>query len=456
MNIYIGIEIKIRELESRLLLALEAAERGHTVVLGCKTETVDLASTGVLKPGLVHDKSITPSGKNIGVFRGLKDNGCILTSQDEEHGLFHESYDKFASQRFSEKTLQFAEKVFCWGKHDIKPLQRIFPEFNEKFKLTGSPRVDLWRPEFNTSYLSIGKNHALSFKKKYGEYILMPSNFILVLNEIPLWYRIKSKRNRGYYKKTEYEYDDYYEVAWRVELLAKIIKFIRRLSTEYPDKKIVIRPHPLEAMDAWPDIIGQVDNVHITREGSINSWIINATHVMHNGCTSGFEASASNIPVLALRFIPSIFEQVIPNSVGFSAFTEDQAIEIVNKIITNKHMEKRSIFRPKEAEQILNFHFCNLKGKFAFEKIVDEWEEINQHHLYESNNWDAVVAFINRNKEDSIDTGIITQRANLFHKFPSIEKEELNNIILKYQKSLDRFFNLKLKRLGRRSFIINN
>ena len=34
MNIYIKIEVKNREFEGRLLLALAAAERGHTVILG--------------------------------------------------------------------------------------------------------------------------------------------------------------------------------------------------------------------------------------------------------------------------------------------------------------------------------------------------------------------------------------------------------------------------------------
>ena len=61
MNIYIPIEVKVRELEGRTLLALAAAERGHQVILGSKKETLLSAVNGELPPGIVHMKSLTPS-----------------------------------------------------------------------------------------------------------------------------------------------------------------------------------------------------------------------------------------------------------------------------------------------------------------------------------------------------------------------------------------------------------
>ena len=61
MNIYIPIEVKIRELEGRTLLALAAAERGHQVILGSKMDALIPAVDGHLPPGIVHMKSLTPS-----------------------------------------------------------------------------------------------------------------------------------------------------------------------------------------------------------------------------------------------------------------------------------------------------------------------------------------------------------------------------------------------------------
>ena len=45
MNIYITLEIKKRELQSKLLLSLEAANRGHEVYLGRMMENLKKGDT---------------------------------------------------------------------------------------------------------------------------------------------------------------------------------------------------------------------------------------------------------------------------------------------------------------------------------------------------------------------------------------------------------------------------
>ena len=64
MNIYIKVEVKLRELESRLLLAMAAAEKGHEVLLGSNLLTLDLVKK-ILKPGIIFEKSIVPSERRI-------------------------------------------------------------------------------------------------------------------------------------------------------------------------------------------------------------------------------------------------------------------------------------------------------------------------------------------------------------------------------------------------------
>jgi surface carbohydrate biosynthesis protein len=87
MNIYLPIEVKVRELEGKVLLALAAAERGHTVILGEKKDTINMAKKGHLPPGIVHDKSLTPGEYKLINYKQLKEHGHLVTSQDEESGL---------------------------------------------------------------------------------------------------------------------------------------------------------------------------------------------------------------------------------------------------------------------------------------------------------------------------------------------------------------------------------
>src|SRR6056297_3421602 len=145
MNIYIPIEIKVRELEGRLLLALAAAERGHSVIVGEKKDTIGLANKGLLPPGLIHLKSITPHESMKKMLARLKKNGHAVTVQDEESGLLDETYDTFARLRFSEETIKSVDKVLAWGEYDSRSLKQYYSSQSDKIVVTGSPRVDFWR-----------------------------------------------------------------------------------------------------------------------------------------------------------------------------------------------------------------------------------------------------------------------------------------------------------------------
>ena len=69
MNIYFIVEIKKREFLSRFLLALEAASSGHQVYLG---NIAQLLERNLLKPGLIHHKSLTPNKNRINQLKNLK------------------------------------------------------------------------------------------------------------------------------------------------------------------------------------------------------------------------------------------------------------------------------------------------------------------------------------------------------------------------------------------------
>ena len=120
MNIYITLEIKKRELQSKLLLSLEAVNRGHEVYLG---RVIENLRRGEFCPGLVHLKSITPSNNRINQMLDLKKKGFKITSLDEEHGYIDEN-DNYVSQRYSSNTLDIVDKIFTCGVFDFKNIKK--------------------------------------------------------------------------------------------------------------------------------------------------------------------------------------------------------------------------------------------------------------------------------------------------------------------------------------------
>ena len=72
-----------------------------------------------LKPGIFHTKSLTPGIKTQKHIK-LKNIGCKITSIDEEGGLVDYGYKRFASYRYSNKTINTASAVFTWDLKIIK------------------------------------------------------------------------------------------------------------------------------------------------------------------------------------------------------------------------------------------------------------------------------------------------------------------------------------------------
>ena len=59
MNIYIHLEVSVRELDSKLLQGVIAASRGHEVIISDEESIVKGLERKFLKPGIFHTKSLT-------------------------------------------------------------------------------------------------------------------------------------------------------------------------------------------------------------------------------------------------------------------------------------------------------------------------------------------------------------------------------------------------------------
>lgn len=145
MNLYLNIEILNREFNSKLLIGMESASRGMSVYLGRLKPYI---MRDFFAPGIILDKSITPSPQRLKEMDYCKKNQFIYTSLDEEVGLI-EVDDYYLKERYSNESLELVDKVFCWGRWDYNNLSKKFNKHKKKFIISGNPRIDFWRKDFN-------------------------------------------------------------------------------------------------------------------------------------------------------------------------------------------------------------------------------------------------------------------------------------------------------------------
>lgn len=466
MKVYIPIEVKVRELESKVLLALAAAEKGFEVVIGSKDEVLQPAVDGKVEPGIVHMKSVTPSDSMLNMLSKLRDNGCLVTALDEEGGIIDEDFTTFGRLRFSDESLNLIDSMFCWGQFDQDSLQNMFPGNADKFVATGSPRVDLWKPEFNKFHLS--KESGLT--EIYREYVLLSSNFGTILNENRIPNMIARMREAGYFDRDpERENHEFQNAAYQTQLIWEFVKLFRTLSQTFPDLNFVIRPHPVESIDSWKMLIGDYPNIHILRQGSITPWVLNSVCVMHNGCTTGLEAAFFGKQVLAYRPIPSPIERVVPNNVSFQAFTTEDVVSRLKYLLEHKD---EAAFSDSQVTSILKTRFENYGDGYAFDGIVDHWFQLTQSLDFNPSNptqdiedqqnpqmsstrtirklLSKMKSSFRRSTTPEIES--TKELLNTAHKFVSMSDDEVITMVDAFKKATGRFETVKYHRVGDKSF----
>ncbi len=435
MNIYIKMEVFAREIEGRLLLALAAAERGHTVLLGDFRRL--LAHRLWLPPGVFHDKSLTPSRSKTRQFQRLVDAGFVVTSQDEEHGLLQPDYTEHTRLRFSEETLALAHRSFMWGPHDAAGLRNAYPQHADRIVEVGSPRADLWRPEAAPFYdgapiEGVDPSRPLVLLVAYGH---------SALNVNRIWVEIDNQR--GTYLQgpdDPREWDHYRQHADDTEALGAYVRMVRAAVRAHPEVQFVLRPHPTTADGAWEMAVGDHANLSVRRDGAVGRWVRRATVVVHSASTVGFEAALAQVSLISFS-ADGRGPRLLSDELGVPGRGVDETVALIGQAVGGELATGPT----PEQEALLAARFAARTGRLASDRIVDEWEALGAalagapdasagrgHILSEAHHRVGAVRtrITGRTKPG---------RFRMEHKFPPLDRAEVRRLIAAHQRTFGRF-----------------
>jgi len=464
VNIYLIVEVAVRELEARLLLGLAAAERGHEVFVGA----VDpLADAELFPPGLFHDKSLT-RGQEMVRQRALTAAGCHVTSQDEEHGLLQSDYSLFMERRFEPEALEQVRLAFTWGPHDTAALQAGRPEHAHRLVMTGSPRVDLWRPDLAGYHTRLPLPAAPA-----TPFVLFANNFNHHLGVNRFATMLRDKRGK-YFDG----FDDELEALWFDEMVAQAerlphaVAAIRRVALDDPARTVVVRPHPTEDEQDWRDLVGPLPNVLVTREGPIGRWIRAAQAVVHVGDTTGFEVAVAGVPLISLEPTRGVAVDLdhVTDRLGRRATSADEVVEQLRAALGTG--AGAGAVHEQDA-LLLTGRFAALDGPLAVDRIVDAWEALGPppaasrrpvaiddarltrtmaRRRAEERARGRVRPLVHAARElrRQLREGPGPSPFQVAHKFPPIERAELDAMVAAFRACLGRFDAVEVTLLGPR------
>jgi surface carbohydrate biosynthesis protein len=433
MNIYFEVENYHREMESRILLAMDAASNGHQVYISDRTQILENAKSKSLKPGVIFLKDINSQNYMQESLKIIKKNGFYIIATDEEAGIQFDNYEDFIKAR-SIRNFDNIDIYICWGLRDKTILKKIFKNNNTKFLALGSPRFDLCKLEL------LKKKKFKSLKEKISEnYILFASNisFPMGIRQMPEFIN-----NRVMEDKIDAEWREkylYYKWTNHTELCFHFVKLIRKVAENFPNRKIIIRPHPNETTSAWSQIlINKYNNIDIIKSGSIADYIFNSDLLIHSGCTSGIESfliekkSISYVPI-SLKFS---IDRNFSDELSIVCKNEQEVINSINDK-TEKRFEKNNNLKKR---------VINYKNSFSFKKINIILDKIKMEKKFKSHSCDKVFNnksyyYFAKGKIKQILKKLLKIHTKNFNtKFPPIDQKdisekinELKNIDKKYK-----------------------
>src|SRR5690606_24910043 len=155
--------------------------------------------------------------------------------------------------------------------------------------------------KFNGIY----EKDAKKIQAEYGSFILINTRFS-IYNSL-----------RGKQLNPSYPINIYFK-----NLYDSFIEMIKALCEKYPNVHFVIRPHPGESLESYRSALSTYKNVHVVHEGNIIKWLMAASIIIHNGCTSSLEAFLLEKPIISYKPITSkIFDVELADQLGMKATT---------------------------------------------------------------------------------------------------------------------------------------
>lgn len=302
---YLTVEVKHRELESRILIASRLLQAGYAVVLGQQWAVFTNADT--LPPGVVLFKTVNDiQARNMANFRA---HGHLVAATDEEVLICVE--DVCFMLAFGPLAAANCDLFLAQSAMHRSAIERKFPELIGKTRVVGNPRVDLLSPAGRAAFAA----EAAEIGKKHGPYVLFNTNYgsiNSIWNSLEEVTRIAA--NAGAFNPHDPKSVAEFEamIEWERRNRVEMLPMMHWAAQTLTDRAIVIRPHPAERPEFWVTEFAKYPNVHIVPRSNPHPWIMAADAVVHTGCTTGLEASL--LDKVAVNIMPSthpVFDRLV-------------------------------------------------------------------------------------------------------------------------------------------------
>ena len=454
-TLIIPVENQVRELDAKLLLACVAAERGLAVVIGSQP-FVQFAMPS-LPRGVFLAKSLRyNSALMLGLIQSL---GHEIVAWDEESLVRYDAPDYY-SWRFSAETFKPLSHLFAWGQDDAAMFSAYPGAHGLPIHVTGNPRADLLRPELRDYFA----DDVSALRAQHGDFILINTNFSFVNAFVPSLNLLQAANGAAQVSRTGHGMSLEFAQGMAAHQRAIHDHFrdlLSDLSAWFPERIIVLRPHPSEDHGAWERATADFANVRVIHSGNVVPWLLACRVLLHNGCTTAVEATLLGIPAVSYQpVMAASYDYYLPNALSHCAQTPAEVRELLTEILAERLGQVADAVRTP----ILARHLAATSGALAADRVVDVLEAAGHTKHppprpglpqflkgWVGGHLRTTIKKINMRRPGHRNSAVYHA-----HRFPEISVAHMENRVGRLRTLLDRFHGVHVRQLSRYLFALEH
>ena len=432
------IETKARELDAKTFIACAAAEAGFRVLLGEQNSLLRRLSR--LPRGFYLDKSIAPL--KLASFERLKKLGFRVLAWCEE-GLVYRDRAAYLHERVSPKAFDDVEACFAWGQVQAADVKSAVNNCRRAFSRPAIRASTCCAP----ACASFTAADAEALRARFGDFILINTNFARYNHYFGRDKTMGILKTRGLVR---HEKDEAFFRGW-IDFLGEVFHsfedMLPRLAKAFPDRNIVLRPHPSENHDTWRKIAAGIPNVQVIYEGGVIPWLLASELSIHNSCTTGLEGALMGKPALAYRKARSeTYDFFLPHRVSTNADTFDELAGAAESVFAGTYrapLKHDAAVRADVARYI-----ASLEGPSATERILSHIAALPDAPL---GNGTPAARFLDQGEQAlravarTLLAPVRSTGGYARQKFPGLELREVTALVERYRALTGRFGGLTVR-----------
>jgi len=443
-TLFIPVENQVRELDAKLLLACVAAERGYPVIIGSRS----LIHYGMASypRGVYLAKSMrTLSEKMFSIIRML---GHEIVAWDEE-ALVRYPDETYYARRLSPKTIGAVSALLAWGPDDARVF-RDYPGYGgAPIHITGNPRIDVMRADVRGYY----DEHVERLRARHGKFILINTNFGWANHYLPEMMAINEAA-------TPEDRHIPGVIKLRRALYEHFRALVPKLAAAFPERTILVRPHPTESHVPWLEISNQHKNVVVSAEDSVVPWLIACGVLVHNGCTTAVEAAVLGTPAVSYQPVRSAEDATdLANVLSYCVFEDATLVGQLREILDGSVKALDS----ENSKRHLDLHIGARDGALASDRMINVLDEMGFRTCQPPwpgtrrwlEGWLRTQYRTSTKKRNARREGHRNSTAYHDHRFPEISIDEMRSRVYRFSNQLGRFKGIQVSPISQHIFRVD-